>query len=692
MDISRVDLKLNDAARCTIMYINETRRIGVKMSFNRKPVIEDVHFVLCKSGDSFVVQQLILTLEVALAQNVNRVVSYSPSVDDSFDDTHPAPLVFAFSSDDAEQKKLSLSISLHPNHTNLENNLLLELTTDCYKRILTSSLSNEVEQFLPDDLDGILFRVKNNLKIINDKYGHIAKYSSELCLIINDIQGAIRLLVNFMYDDNKIILHADIKKFVKDNQPIFLRYLLIKAQLTEALSALKKDDQVEQIIKENIIIDALSFETDPFDYSQQYFEEIKHHIGRFFSSEQLSRLLKYFNYHENMEEGIYSLLILHLLYAVLQTLSLSSAINENIINRIQVLYQSQTLEDFFQRLQFAAMMLPKMQDCGLLTEASLQKIFSGIQMNIDASSHARLQGMGLENLTGSKTQRRWGYFSMLAEDHLLHQLENNESLSDMIKYAASLRHDIAKTEAKNSNNDDAKKDALHFGEERVTRAVDFYRSEVDKTVKSVIDPKLFPSVITVVSPLISADAKTDHPACGRNDFASFFSTNVNYQYEWEGVSAHNIALPKETIVISIDPNKGICGVTCTFAQVTSEQVNKAIQQLDNIYLKKLQQKPLAADVDPLLLLGELTFHLARLYPFTRGTGAIVKWLTRSILKLHYGKELHKELNDLRIGPDHNIPYDVYSHFVKTPAEYAVVFKASLQPLLPTITASLTNKM
>jgi ankyrin repeat protein len=377
------------------------------------------------------------------------------------------------------------------------------------------------------------------------------------------------------------------------------------------------------------------------------------------SSKNLNILINIFSQNNKSSNNVYYWIYLNLIEETMLILTEAKLLNDTNIVKICNLFHEKKLEvKHLQRLQSITENSTKIHKCGLLTKKIFNEMIKGKQA--DYSSQSRLNGRGLEALKKKDIQVRWGYCSISVENHMIDQLTNNETLFNIISYAKLCRSKIAGVEAN---------DGSEFAELRSRVQEDYYHKEQP----SILDPALFSNVLKVIKTIpLKENATTDNPY---TMYSSFTTGKTNYQYKWSKVSKHNIPLPKETVIISVE-NNTIVGVSCVFEPITASQFNTAIDLLDKIYLKQLQNKSFQGDL--LTTLGEFIFHLVKLYPFKRGTGSMVKWVARSILQFHYGKDLDPKLNDLRIN---DIPYDIYAHLVKTPEEYAKAFKESVEPLL-----------
>lgn len=662
------------------------------MSSNR-PTIKDIKYIIKIEHTQFLIHQF--TLEIDLGELkinssdiANDVISYSPFIDDPYDDDHTGPFKLQFHSHNPAENSLLLSIALDTNFISPYHDLLkllLENEPNHYKKIVLSSLSKKMQRFFPEEsvLTDFLSKKKEILSDINKKYNHLAQLHHQIQSKELSLRSKLNTLLHEPSGYNQLVTNHYISSFAAEKDEYDEKKENIKNTLIEKLTILNEDNTIDQEIKSAINNNfPIYTEKEQEVFNEKKLDEAKQDIKNIakdiLSQEKLMEIINHFTYQKKTLRDVYHWLILITIKKIMETLQLSNLLNDEDAEKIYKLCQAQPPEQLLQQLKFINLLIPKINQCGLLTQALFNRILSGDELHF--SSQARLSGFGLESFKAEEVQKRWGYFSIAVENALIEQLEHKKPLSEMIDYARLMRQKIAKIESSFM----LSKDSELFGSLRQEYATDFYSAIVNDNTISVVDPHLFPSILKTISQISLHDSdKTNTPRYFHSLASSFFNEKINYQYEWEKVSKYNVPLPKETIVISMEKDKGICSVVCTFDKITESQFNEAIKQLDSLYLKKLQQKPLANDIDLLLELGELTFHLARLYPFTRGTGAIVKWITRSILQLHYGTELNKELNDLRIGPDNNIPYDVFSHFVKTPEEYAKAFKASLEPLLPT---------
>jgi len=668
------------------------------MAINR-PRIINTHCPVIIGDNELNIREARLTLDCSQRMNAiqslaHLISSSSSGLDQSFDLTDIGPFKLNIKSDKDQKNILVLSIELDQNenpYTNLLN-LFLDQSTDYYNKILQSTLLNQIAALLPskDDLISCIKPKKLALDDVNPKIG--TQYTELLNLIQKNqsLESAIPLELVSLKTNAKsawAITSETIKDTIKRFEQNVYESITLKKTLAQQLYVFNQDgtipgnikDEINKLTESNINLTASNINTEVID--QFNTEDLKKKISAdVVCSEKMKSFINSEINKTELIDYIYQYLNLSVLDSIISALKIANLFNDNNINQLYELCQKNSPEQLLPKLQSINSLIPKIHECGLLTQEIFDDMIKGKQF--DYSSQGRLKGAGLEAVKSSPQQERWGYFSKIIENQLINMLENKKSLREIILYAASMRQKIAKAEAPHQ--------CAMYGEFRTTRQEDFYRDINTFDTPSVLDPAIFPSILKIISLIpLSTNTETNSPKFNHESSSFFANNKVNYQYEWDNVSNHNIELPKETIIISVEKSKGIRGVSCVFEPISQEKIDRAMTELDAIYIKKLQQKPLANDVDLLSTLGELTFHLVRLYPFTRGTGAIVKWVTRSILQLHYGKELDAKLNDLRIGPDNNIPYDVYAHLIKTPEAYAKEFKTSLEPLLPKLASTIS---
>lgn len=399
------------------------------------------------------------------------------------------------------------------------------------------------------------------------------------------------------------------------------------------------------------------------------------------SPEMLKKLETVFEQLNQINDASKWLVLKHI-EKIMGTLKEAKLLNDANINHLCVFIQEQnrSIPEYLQHLQFVNSLIPKINQCGLLTQEIFNDVFSGIKL--DYSSQARLKGFGLEAVNTTAKQQRWGYYSKAVEENLLQMMENKKSLAEMLNYAAFMRQKIAMIEGIQQFEE--------YGSLRTGLGVtgDIYRKESSKDLPSILDPALFPNLVDTVGKLALSDANKTKSASSVMTPFGLFNDASHYEFELSRTSKHNIKIPKEFITIITRQNKEIFSISTKFSGLEKKQWDEAIDKLNVIYQKKLQQKPVESSVDPLLEICELAGHLVDFYPYKRGSGGIIKWVIRSMLQFHYGKDLNQELNDLRIN---KIPFDVYAQMV-TFEEFVSALYASIKPLLsPAVEQSIANK-
>jgi len=637
------------------------------MSSNRPSIISS-HPIINIDKDNFTLQKIKMILDVNnipidyadLFYEDKLTIDYSS---DYRDGISPVKLKIK----KLPESKLELSILL--DYSRLNSNIdFFEYFKNHYNKILQSPISKKIKHLLPVE-DNFIADITKQVQLIKrfneeENTKTLLTLLNQIKKITEELQNNIKTARIFLTDQKNI--PDEILNFLEEKNK---QYETLKSKLKLHFSHIKNDSVITQskdMLYENYLG---SLFYDPKENIKKIAQDhITHDI--------LTLLLERFIYDDhNIISDLYKYDSLLLINNIVRTLKTAKLLNDYNISQIYKICQSNTKEAVLKRFQFIDSMLPNIQKCELLTQEIVDMAFAGIQ--VDHSSQARLKGSGLEQLTATAAQQRWGYYCIIVEKQLMNMLKEKNSLSNLLQHAALMRHTIAKVEAGNDE----------FGMPRNNKTEDFYKADE----KSVVDNTLFASIAAVINSNITLtnNTKTNSPSY-------FFlnppkSSTEDYQYEWDKVSHRNVSLPKETLIIRTEQNN-IKEVHCVFDAFTQQDTNFSINQLDRIYLTKLREKPLQANVDLLSELGELTFHLVKLYPYKRGTGAIIKWLTRSILQYHYGSELDVQLNDLRLGNDNNIPFDVYAHLVKTPQEYAKVFKANLEPLLHKVNAAISKNM
>jgi len=291
----------------------------------------------------------------------------------------------------------------------------------------------------------------------------------------------------------------------------------------------------------------------------------------------------------------------------------------------------------------------KLKNTDLLVQSNLDAIIYDNQFN--KSCDARVNaGRGLRDISSSAQQTMWGYYCEGVESTIAHFIKEGLSLRFIFDYAREKRTQIAQEEEMNKYAD--------FGRLRLNMIEDKYSNDSE----SIVDPNIFDSLWLLQENML-------------NEYKNRFNEDKNLN-TLTGTFDHIsdvCTLPKETVVIRNEEQH--TSITTFFSGLSEDEIYDALDKLDQAFLKKMSN-PHDNLQEFLLELGKLTYHLARLYPVIRGTGAIVQWIVRGIVRNNTGIEL----GNINLGSKRNIPYDVYAQLTQDPNAYAQVFMQALLPI------------
>jgi len=303
----------------------------------------------------------------------------------------------------------------------------------------------------------------------------------------------------------------------------------------------------------------------------------------------------------------------------------------------------------------------------LLVQSNLDAILKG--EHIEKSCDARLNGgLGLEEVANKEKQVTWGYYCVGVETKIVDMIVENKSLEEIYDYASKARSRIAYYREED--------ECVKFGKFRsqLFKARDFYH----ETEKSVASSKIFPSLSEVIKE-IYPDILTSQSTSSSVTSSSIFQTLPLEYTDIIPINDHICPLPSAEIKIKLEKdkttnvNKIVTIETSPSTFKDDDEIRQIIKKLDAALFHTLKKKNPNED-EVLSTLGELTYYLSRLYPFTRGSGAITQWIIRSVIKFQFDKEI----GDIRLGMNRDIPYDIYAHIVKDKNKYIEEFKKSIR--------------
>lgn len=331
--------------------------------------------------------------------------------------------------------------------------------------------------------------------------------------------------------------------------------------------------------------------------------------------------------------------------------------------------------DFDQQVQRLCASILDLKKAGLLSDYSADLLIN--QKFIDKSCQSRITSESY-NFFGSASRDEyenkimWSYYTQSVESRVAAMISSEQSLAQIFDFAAATRQNIARI-----RNED-----YRFGEFRdYSQSMDSYSSQG----KSVASKQIFPTLISVLQ-----EQKTMYEANEKPDMALKLlyeadTTPHVRKYKFTPVltvGESSIKCPEETVAIYYnDPQyKAMRSVVVIFEQTARASFNEALSAFDKHFLAKLRQGQFKHHDEFLTALGEFTFTMAKLYPLSRGSGAVTQWLVRGIVQ-YYTHGLIS-LNDVRLGnakDEERVPYDIHAQVVQDPKQYVRDFKASLMP-------------
>ncbi len=324
-----------------------------------------------------------------------------------------------------------------------------------------------------------------------------------------------------------------------------------------------------------------------------------------------------------------------------------------------------SLDGKIEHLNFVKYNLISMCQIGLLDESNLGFIIQ--DKSVDKSSASRLTGAGLGTLNKTDVQKRWGWSCVAIEAHISLELQKPDvNLKKLFEYASNKRMLIAEME--NSGK------VGTFGLRRDARGFDWYSNQEGKGVANC---EIFPGLVELIDEQKDSIKfiKTTSRTMSTNIYSVRISKDQNVIHQECAIgnisSISNCALPALTLGISCNDAGKIEFISTTVDLL--KDLDASVNALGEHYLPLLTRKNISQD-ELLKNLGELVFHLARLYPLARGSGAVIECLARGILKNHYPDI---EFGNLKLGHKHDIPYDICAHFVQDPKLYADKFATSI---------------
>ncbi|QRN04015.1 hypothetical protein GH742_09110 [Legionella sp. MW5194] len=342
--------------------------------------------------------------------------------------------------------------------------------------------------------------------------------------------------------------------------------------------------------------------------------------------------------------------------------------------------------DFDKQVQRLCASILDLNQAGLLSDYSADLLIN--QKFIDKSCQSRITSesynfFGLASRDEYENKIMWSYYTQSVESKLAAMIDSGEPLDsreplDSGEPLKELFHFAAKTRKKIARIRDEEQ---RFGEFRDNKSMDSYSSQG----KSVANKQIFPTLIATIQ-----QQKTTYDAHEKPDMALKLlheadTTPFVRKFQFKPtlvVGEQNIHCPAETVAIYYNDAqcKEMRSVVVIFDETKRASFDEALSALDKHFLTKVRQRQFKNNDEFLTALAEFTYTMAKLYPLSRGSGAVTQWLVRGIV-LHYTRGLIS-LNDVRLGDakeEQRVPYDIYAQIVQDPKQYIQGFKASVMP-------------
>lgn len=295
----------------------------------------------------------------------------------------------------------------------------------------------------------------------------------------------------------------------------------------------------------------------------------------------------------------------------------------------------------------------------LLNPELLSIIIQNNTMN--HSCQSRLQGNGLQDVVQTDAQLRWAYASQYAIDWAKKEFSMDHSLTGIIAFLATFRQQVAINERVSY--------AKEFGLYRTRLSGDIFNN----TEYSATSPAILPDLVTLTKNTL-LHCKKKYQQHRSSSTSSFFTSSANKKtiitLEIAGLS-----LPTRSIEFFADNDIGT-----EFSALPEKDYRHILQALDKEYVAPIQFPQLSQE-EKIDLVGALTYYLCVLYPYKRGSSAIMQWTINGLLQHTFGITV----GQICMGPNLDIPFDVYAHLTGNlddyKKEFARVIRLKLAPIL-----------
>lgn len=330
--------------------------------------------------------------------------------------------------------------------------------------------------------------------------------------------------------------------------------------------------------------------------------------------------------------------------------------------------------DYDKHVQRLCASILDLKQANLLSDYSTDLLID--QKFIDKSCQSRITSesydfFGLASRDEYENKIMWSYYTQSAENQIAVMIKSGDSLAEIFEFAAKTRKKIARIRSED----------YRFGEFRDSRSMDSYSSQG----KSVANKQIFPTLVSVIQQQKKIYDDHEKPDMALKLLHEVDSTLYFRKFQFKPsltLADRSIQCPAETVAIYY--NDAQCtemrSVAVIFDDTKRESFDQALSALDKHFLTKVRQRQFKNDDEFLTALAEFTYALAKLYPLSRGSGAVTQWLVRGIV-LHntHGLISLKDVRLADVKEEQQVPYDIYAQIVQDPKQYIQDFKASLMP-------------
>lgn len=301
----------------------------------------------------------------------------------------------------------------------------------------------------------------------------------------------------------------------------------------------------------------------------------------------------------------------------------------------------------------------------LINDELLKIVITGDAVNHSCDS--RLKGSGLEGVSKSEAQERWGYCSQYAIGEAAKQFAAGQSLASVMQFLATFRQRIAINEGvENPENFGAVRNKI--GGDTFADASGRYSataSEIFLDLVSVMQTSFccVPSEKKIALCFFNNNRDQEiNIVMGKTSMCRHFNW-ISNQEEWTqgkpdqelviSEKYHGVSLPKRTIKYSpnFDPT-----IKTTFSILSEKEQAILFAALQEHCIMPLKDTSLSQE-DKLLLIGELAYYLSIAYPYKRGSAGIALLALNGLCQ----EQFNVTIGQINMGVNNNISFDVYAH-------------------------------